>query len=293
MVISTGGHRITTINAPEGVGPQWFDIAVAILCGKPLVIWSQSIGPFAFRSQRNREMVRAMLSAAKQIFIRDSASRREVEALGVPPTRLSQTHESVFGLFDVVATRAKPTCRPATLGISVYATNRRTKAAFGEYVRCLSALVNHAIDVGYEKIRFFPMELELADRPCIESVISRTLRRDCCEIVEGFPGTVEHLNAIAECRMFVGHKTHSVVFALTAGTPVLALAYHKKTEDFMSQFGLTEYCIPDSELNEGRVLKVFESINANLDAISAQEVRVGAELARQVREDFARLFVAQ
>ncbi|MGQ9663518.1 MAG: polysaccharide pyruvyl transferase family protein [Kiritimatiellia bacterium] len=293
LVISTGGHRITTINAPEGVGPQWFDIAVTILCGKPLVIWSQSIGPFAFRSERNRAMVTAMLSAANRIFIRDDASRHEVEALGVSTMHLSQTHESVLGLFDVVTTRRKPTCRPATLGISVYATNRRTKKAFSEYVRCLGSLVNHAIEVGYQKVLFFPMELERADRPCIESVISRTLRKDRCEIVEGFPETVEHLNAIAECRMFLGHKTHSVIFALVAGTPVLALAYHKKTEDFMSQFGLREYCVPDSEMNEERLLTVFENINANLDAISEQESRVGAELGKKVREDFATLFAAQ
>ena len=107
------------------------------------------------------------------------------------------------------------------------------------------------------------------------------------KIVEGFPGTIEHINAMAQCRIFVGHKTHSVVFALVAGTPLIAIAYHKKTEDFMAAFGLSEYCIPGGQLSGPLLVALFDAVNGNLDAIQEQEEKTGSALCHRVCEDFA------
>src|SRR3989304_8116038 len=74
LVLSTGGHRLTTINARDAIGSQTFDMAVALLWNKPLILWSQSIGPFDFRWPKNKLMVQKIVSNASQIFIRNKAS---------------------------------------------------------------------------------------------------------------------------------------------------------------------------------------------------------------------------
>jgi len=149
-------------------------------------------------------------------------------------------------------------------------------------------LIDHAIEAGY-KVRFFPMELQGTDRHCIEAVINSVDKKGNCEIVEGFPGTLDHINAVAQCKIFVGHKTHSQIFSLVTATPLLAIAYHKKTEDFMAQFGLEKYCIADAQLSTEKLIQLFDKINNNLDSINRKEEEVGSKMCVQVRKDFARM----
>ncbi len=285
LVISTGGHHLTTIIAGSIKTPQIFEMAAALLYGRPLLLWSQSIGTFDFKSPASEPMIQRILSSAGQIFIRDEASEQEIQKIGVSLEHVSKTRESVFGLCNVVESRTKPSNRPNVMGVSVWTGNKQTSQAWEYYTRSFAALIDRAIEAGYE-IRFFPMEMQGADRPCIEDIIRCVRKKESCEIVEGFPGTVEHINAISQCKVFVGHKTHSQIFSLVAATPLLAVAYHKKTEDFMAQFGLEDYCIAETQLSAEKLIEIFDRINVNLDAISRKQQDVASEMCEQVRDDF-------
>jgi len=289
MVLSTGGHHVTTMFVPDAVTPQIFDMAAALLYDKPLVLWSQSIGPFSFKLSKSRLMVQKILSSASQIFIRDEASTDQIKKMGVSLEHVSKTRESVFGLCDIVKSRIRPSKRAEVMGIAVYVHTRANQLKeHEEHRRYFASLVDHAIEAGY-KVRFFPMELQGTDRHCIEAVINRVDKKENCEIVEGFPGTSDHINAVAQCKMFVGHKTHSQIFSLVAATPLLAIAYHKKTEDFMAQFGLEKYCIADTQLSAEKLIKLFGEINNKLDTINQKEEEAGSKTCMQVKEDFARM----
>ncbi|NQT02596.1 MAG: polysaccharide pyruvyl transferase family protein [Planctomycetes bacterium] len=289
IVISTGGHHITTMFVPDAATPQIFDMAVALLYEKPLLLWSQSIGPFEFKSQKSKLMVQKILSGASQIFIRDEASAEQINEMQVSLEHVSKTRESVFGLCDIVKSRTKPSNRPPVMGISVYVHTRAGRLEeHNNHPRYFASLIDHAIEAGY-KVRFFPMELQGTDRHCIEAVIHSVNKKENCEIVEGFPGTSDHINAIAKCRIFIGHKTHSQIFSLVAATPLLAIAYHKKTEDFMAQYGLEKYCITDEQISTEKLIELFDKINNNLDFISQKEEEAGSQMCKQVREDFAKM----
>ena len=289
LVLSTGGHHITTMFVPDAVTPQIFDMAVALLYGKPLVLWSQSIGPFDFRLAKSKLMVQKILSGAEQIFVRDEASADQIRKMGVSLERVSRTFETVFGLCDVVKSRAKPSERSPVMGVAVYVYVRANRLKeHDNYTRCFAPLIDHAIEAGY-KVRFFPMELAGTDRACIEAVINSVDKKENCEILEGFPETSEHLDAVARCRMFVGHKTHSQVFSLVAATPLLAVAYHRKTEDFMAQLGLEKYCVDDAQIGAEKLIEMFDEMNNNLDVISRKQQEMGSKMCAQVKRDFARM----
>jgi polysaccharide pyruvyl transferase WcaK-like protein len=289
IVISTGGHHITTMFVPDAVTPQIFDMAAALLYEKPLLLWSQSIGSFQFKSPKSRLMVQKILSGAAQIFIRDEDSAEQIKEMQVPLKHVSKTRESVFGLCDIVKSRTKPSTRPPVMGISVYVHTRANQLKEHENTpRYFASLIDHAIKAGY-KVRFFPMELQGTDRQFIEAVINNVNKKGNCEIVEGFPGTSDHINAVSQCRMFIGHKTHSQIFSLLAATPLLAIAYHKKSEDFMAQFGLEKYCITDAQISAEKLIELFDEINNNLDLINEKQEMTGSEMCKQVKEDFAKM----
>jgi len=292
MVLSTGGHHVTTMFVPDAVTPQIFDMAAALLYDKPLVLWSQSIGPFNFKSPKSKLMVQKILSGAEQISIRDEASAEQIKKMGVSLEHVSKTCESVFGLCDIVKSRIRPSKRPAIMGVAVYVHTRASRLQeHEEHPRYFAALIDHAIEAGY-KARFFPMELQGTDRACIEAVINNVNKKEHCEIVEGFPGTSDHINAVAECKIFIGHKTHSQIFSLVAATPLLAISYHKKTEDFMAQFGLTKYCITDAQISAEKLIELFDEINNDPDAINKKEEEAGSKMCTQVKQDFADMIKA-
>jgi polysaccharide pyruvyl transferase WcaK-like protein len=289
LVISTGGHHLTTIIAGSIKTPQIFDMAIALLYDRPLLLWSQSVGTFEFESPANQKMVQKILSGAGQIFIRDEDSEEQIRMLGISLKHVSKTRESVFGLYDIVKSRTKPSERQNILGVSVWTGNKKAASAWEHYVRTFAALVDHAIETGGYKVRFFPMEMQGADRPCIEDVINHVGKKEHCEITEGFPGTIEHINAIAQCKIFLGHKTHSQIFSLVAATPLIAVAYHRKTEDFMAQFGLEDYCIVDTQLSSEKLIEMFEKISSNLDTVGRKQQEIALGMYQQAGEDFKRM----
>jgi polysaccharide pyruvyl transferase WcaK-like protein len=289
IVISTGGHHITTMFVPDAVTPQIFDMTAVLLLGKPLILWSQSIGPFNFTSPKNKLMVQKILSGTGQIFIRDEDSTEQIKLMDVSLEKMSKTHESVFGLCDIIKSRIKPSERTPVMGVAVYVHTRANQIAeHKNHPLYFASLINHAIEAGF-RVRFFPMELQGTDRACIEAVINNVDRKENCEIAEGFPGTSEHINAVAQCRIFVGHKTHSQIFSLVAATPLLAIAYHKKTEDFMAQFGLEKYCITDTKLSADRLIEIFDEINKSPDAVSNKIEETSRKMCTRVKEDFAEM----
>jgi colanic acid/amylovoran biosynthesis protein len=289
LVISTGGHHLTTIIAKSIKTPQIFDMAVALLYKKSLLLWSQSIGTFTFDCPASRAMVKKILTKAAQIYIRDETSAGEIQKLGIEDKETVKTYESVFGLYDVVKSRVQPSARPNIIGVSVWTGNKHNSRDWGNYIQCFARLINYAIYKTGCKIRFFPMEMQGSDRLCIEEIINTIYDKDSCEIVEGFPCTVEHINEVSKCRLFIGHKTHSQIFALVSATPLLAIAYHKKTNDFMTQFGLGDCCIADTQFNSDRLIQIFDYIIENLDFISRSQHETAGKISEQVKKDFAQM----
>jgi len=290
-VLTTGGHRLTTILTQDVVCPQTFDMSAAVLLGKPLVLWSQSIGPFDFTNEESRAQIVKIIDSATRVYVRDETSVSEVAGLGASTESLIETADSVFGLRDMAVSQpAKPPSeRDPVMGVSVYAPRVRDLAKYEHEVRSYSMLLNHAIESGYS-VRFFPMAVgDGRERQYIKDVMQGVKNKDACSIVEGDVETPEHLQLVNECRLFVGHKTHSVVFALMAGVPLIAIAYHKKTEDFMEQFGLGEYCVPEAEVTGEKLVALFENLNRHLDDVSRKEIDMADERDRRVRKDLADL----
>jgi polysaccharide pyruvyl transferase WcaK-like protein len=155
-------------------------------------------------------------------------------------------------------------------------------------VRCLSEFVDYAVSHGYTP-RFFPMGLKGSssdDRPLIHEIIASARDGDKCLVEDDDLDTLTHLAEVAKCKLFVGHKTHSVIIALITGTPVVAIAYHRKTLDFMRQYELSGFCVHDRDLDGDSLIRVFERVCASLDRIARQEHKKSCEFSEAIRGDF-------
>ncbi|MEK7754578.1 MAG: polysaccharide pyruvyl transferase family protein [Planctomycetota bacterium] len=286
LVIGTGGHHLSSEIGWDGVCPNSFDMAAAVLSGKRVGLWSQTVGPFRFRDVRNRDLVRALLSRVECLYVRDTESVVEVERLG-GPVKLFKTYESVLGLSDTFgAIRVQRRERPI-LGVAIYSAQARTTEAHAHYTGAIAEAVRHAIGTGWQ-VWFFPMEMRgspVDDRPCIRDIVS-AIPSELCQVWDDDVDTRTHLRKVAECDAFIGHKTHSTIFALLTGTPLLAIAYHRKTRDFMKQYRLEEFCIDECDLTGERLCAAFDRLRAALNGVAQQEWRTTQQLGAAVRRDF-------
>lgn len=288
LVISTGGHHVTSILAPDTVSPQTFEMATALLCGKKLHLWSQSIGPFEFIDERNKLFIKKILSQATQIFIRDILSFKEIEKLGSGRDNLLKTYESVFGLSRYIEPLVPLSERPAVLGVSVYSAQSRGAQAYADYIESIATVSNYAITLGY-RVLFFPMQVEgevADDRPCIHDIQTLIDSRDACGVFQDSDNMIDHINEVAKCKLFVGHKTHSIIFALLTGTPLLAIAYHPKTRDFLKLFGLEQNCIDDNELGGEVLVQMLERIISESNSIYERELSESRKFSGIVSSSF-------
>jgi len=70
----------------------------------------------------------------------------------------------------------------------------------------------------------------------------------------------ELLNVFESLDFLVATKTHSVVYGLRKCIPTFAIAYEKKTDDFMRCFNLGNFSLPLSDFNSKTAFEKFEKM---------------------------------
>jgi polysaccharide pyruvyl transferase WcaK-like protein len=271
VAISTGGHHITTLLSRDAISEQIFDMAVTLGSRKKLVLWSQSVGPLVFFNPRNEKFIRKILLEAHRIFIRDEQSKELLTERDIV-RRIDFAYETVISLNQVIGTWVPPSERENILGISIYSTTQRSPEELEKYISVMAEASGHAVAKGI-KVQFFPMEVKGStpdDRWLIQMIRERCGNPGMIGMEDEDLPTPEHLRRVGACRYFIGHKTHSIIFALTAGTPLVAIAYHAKSSDFMQQYGVPQFCIDEDELSGERVIRSFDLLMDNLDITGNQ-----------------------
>ena len=286
IVISTGGHHLTTRFYPNGNCAMIYDLILTKLFKKRYIIWSQTFGPFNYTSKICQCAMKKIIDGASTVFVRDLHSKIDLHEIGIDYTKMIDSYESVMGLADVVTPYVNPSRREKIIGMTVYNAERRSPEEHAKYVREVSAIGDFCCELGYH-IRFFSHEMRGAvidDRPLIKEIV-RSMKNGNVSIEEDDYNTVDHLRAVAKCCMFIGHKTHSVVFGLATGTPMLALAYHPKTVDFMKMYDLSENCLLENDLS--KVPLVLSRMLDNLDSIGLKQYNTSVAIRKKLQSDLA------
>lgn len=287
-IISVGGHHYCTLLSKDLVSVVNFDAMSVLHQNKTFTCFSQTFGPFRYDNLRNRQVTLAILNSCK-LFPRESESKERLLEFGIKPENISMTYETVISLNSLFKEYKMPSLRAKRVGISVYCTQRRNEEDETNYINSMSALCSYIISKGYE-IVFFPMEIKGTppdDRPYIQNIIKNIANPSSCKIVDEDLETAAHLEYLAECKIFVGHKTHSNIFALATGTPLLAIAYHPKTVEFMKQYGLERNVIEDSFISAEKLEMMFDDIAADIDTIGLRQYNTSKELTQCIHESLS------
>ncbi len=247
-----------------------YTIAFAILCNKPHYMLPQSIGPITRPWQR--WLTRWALNHSRLTMIREPASVREMVAIGADHNRWVAVPDLAFGFPPAPAEIARAwlaqhgvSCDTDRPCIGVTAMNWRAQnSAFNlqkQYEDALCGALSRFAAASHARLIFFPHAIgptiEQDDRVVARQIAARLSGCDVTLIEEQASPDVMKA-AFGQMELFVGTRMHSNIFALSGGTPVVAIGYLHKTEGIMRMLNLASFVIDIRHLTADALLEKIE-----------------------------------
>ena len=280
IILSAGGHHLTDINGLIPFLLQSYQLFLAILIGKPTVIYSQTIGPFIRFPVLLKFITKFILNRVKLIMVREEQSKDIlINDLKIKESSVHLTADIVFLLKPSEANRIKnifkaesinDTKNKLLVGITVYKSkyynSSNPEKKFIDYKETMAKMADFLIETFNATVIFIPMEMQYnADIPLIVNITDLMQHRNDVKILRNIYSSKDTMGIIKELDLFIGAKTHSIIFSLSQCTPVLCIAYHPKSQEFMKMFNVEKYSMDIESLD-------FKEIKDNIeDLINEKE----------------------
>ncbi len=287
IIVSCGGEVLW-----GGLSYMLFNLSeifLGKLLGKPVVIYSQSVGPF--RGRIHEWVVRAFLNRADLITLRETVSERYLKEIGVskPPTLV--TADSAFLLQPIAAPRAKELLakegidsdRPLvgmTLRWWGFPGSTDGERRFRNYIEVMSRIADYVISKLDATIVFMPQvivpSLEEDDRLVAKEVFELINHKARFKLLSENYSPEELKGIIGQTSLFIGTRMHSNIFATSMYVPTVAIGYRHKTEGIMAMLGLEEYVCEIATLK-------FEELATKIDRAWRNRREISQGLAGRIK----------
>ena len=262
VVSKPGNFLYTSGNLGLTLMLSVYTMGYAILAGKPLYLFPQSIGPL--QRKRDQKLVRWVLNRARIIMIRELISLEEIRKAGVKNSRCYLVPDLTFAFQGAPREEAIGFLRSLgidieidrpLLGVTAINWNPRTANTHLQmrYEESLKAAIKYHLEKFGGKVVIFSHVCGKAlvndDRIPSRRIAERLGDNQRVILVDKLlpPELLKSMYGMMD--IFIGTRMHSNIFALSEGVPVIAIAYLHKTWGVMRMMGLEEWVIDIEEIN--------------------------------------------
>jgi len=301
LIVGAGGGYLYTTSPLHGnvvLLSTLYSLSFALLLGKPLYLFSQSIGPFSSKAQAY--LVKRLLRKAKHVQARDDVTQAWVRTWKKGPP----VYRTCDAAFLVQAEEADVTLVPAEtaenrVGLTVRRWFRNSKKQEA-YEEVMARFVSWICEEKRGVIHFIPQvtycETGDDDRICARKILSKCDDRLPVQTIENDLSPQQVKGLCGEMDLFVGTRMHSNIYALSAGVPSLAIAYQPKTHEIMRELGLGDLVLDIEDLDLSSLQKAFHELVSSRQQISEQVKTIIPQLQRKaglgaqlIEEDYLNL----
>lgn len=250
LVISTGG---TYLVEHYKLKNRFEELHKDIRLGKPLVLFTQSLGPF--EDPKNRETMRRIADATLLVLLRDAKSQRHLRDIGVTHDRLAVVSDSVFALARTDWLQAPPrrTGRDRLrIAVSVrrwtHFEGRDQTSGTEHYEAAVADAVAALVRERNAEVVFLSTcqgvpeylydDSQIADR--IRDRLPAEVQR-AVSVDHGFHSPAALMEELANFDCAISTRMHMAILGLCVGLPVLPIAYEFKTTELFNTLGQGEW----------------------------------------------------
>lgn len=257
LIISSGG---TYLVENYSLSHRIFDYRLTQSLGRPLVFFTQSLGPFS--KPETRKSLAQVFDESALILVRDNLSLNNLADLGVKNKNLHIAADAAFALSDPAAIEAaKNQSRMPNAPLKIAVSVREWRhfktidpsEGMQKYLEAIEALITHLIESRNAKIKFLSTCQGMPEYWADDSKVARM-------IVENLPDHIKksvevdtdfhHPAVLAEMLkgydLVIATRMHMAILALGVGIPVFPIAYEFKMRELFAKLG-QGCCVQDIE----------------------------------------------
>jgi polysaccharide pyruvyl transferase CsaB len=256
------------------------EVSLAQDAGIPVMVYAISAGPLTKASARER--VRAALTRASLVTVRDRPTRQLLEEIGVHREIIVSADPALLleaeplTLDEILRAEAiDPHAR--LIGFSVREPGPAAPHLDADhYHRLVANVADFMVDRLDSEVVFFPMERKMFDVQHSHGVVAHMQHAQRATVLkrEYTPGQI--VSILQHFEFTVGMRLHFLILSALAGLPFVALPYASKVTGFLEDLGLE--APPFEQMSPGRLI-------AHIDR--AWDLR--AELSARIQNALPRL----
>jgi polysaccharide pyruvyl transferase WcaK-like protein len=271
LVIDLSGISFVDGRGPAILAYNCVVVLLPRLLGKPLLKYSQALGPF--RRRVNRWCAGRFLPKTAAIAARGRITEEHLGDLGLPPGKVRLCADAAFGMRIGPEARRKSDdatnnglFRRSTVAITpsnvVHELCRKAGIA---YPRCMAEFVRDYLILqrGYD-VLLLPHSARPGKRSAknndlmICREIYRLAARPECHLLPEGVYDAETLRAmIGKCRFLVTSRFHAMVSGLAMGVPLMLVGWSHKYAEVLEAFDLEMFALDYADLSPDRLRCLF------------------------------------
>jgi colanic acid/amylovoran biosynthesis protein len=287
-VIATGGTYLVPYYR---LSPRIVNFLVCLALGQPLVLFTQSLGPF--EGGAGGILLRAILRRCRLIFVRDDSSRRHLRAVGVAKSRIVMCADAAFALAPSPFMEEKENrctgAHPLRVAVSLrdwpHFRDREGGGTMDSYLEAMTELVSTLVTRHRAAVTFVSTcqgePAYWTDDSCVaDRVVDRLPPRvrDTVRVDRTHRSPQELIERFRGFDVVVATRMHAAILALCARRPVMGIAYEFKTRELMQRVGFGELVLDIEDATGARLVAMFERLIRDRATIeTALGRRVAAE----------------
>lgn len=264
VVVSVGGGYLYddgSIGAKRNLARRLHYLTLAARSGRPCVLFSQSVGPFA--GPASRRLTGAVVRRMSAVAVREEISLEECRQMGAESAHLcddvvfAEGWSRTSGRGEAIARRLW-TAEGAPLAVTVldwkFGGDKDWQGRQERYLAAVAAVLrSQARRTGRRVAVVSQVVAHDGDRDDAvgRQLVQRVGASLATEVSLAELSTDDIVDFYRHCELLIASRMHSAIFALIAGTPTIALAYLPKSTGIMQRLGQGSLVLPMAELQMG------------------------------------------
>jgi colanic acid/amylovoran biosynthesis protein len=279
VVVSCGGGFLLSHRFSVALMQHLVQIKTAIDQNKPVIIYSQSIGPF-YNGLMQR-LSKKVLNKVNKIYIRESVSDTWLEKIGCSNTNIELVPDSAFSMqseasekIDDLFSEIKEMHSGPIIGMTVRDWNFPEVDApeyhRQKYIDSVRNAIEHLRSKYNAKVLLMPQVLgpnSFNDDRIISREVLKDIDSTKAELLDYDLHPKELKYLYSKMDMFVGTRMHSNIFALSSIVPTVAINYEHKTRGIMEMLNLNEYVVDIKDIEPEAFTIMLDHCWSNKDHI--------------------------
>lgn len=256
-------------------------ILPAIVLNKPIILYSQSIGPFnSFSSY----LAKFCMNRAVFIIIREEISKNYLEEMGIK-TPIYLAPDCAFILEPSPDERIKEILEKESIEVRFPLVGVSVNSMFlndENYLHTLSKLIDYMIEKYNLNVLLIPHVISLSDKIKGDEIInkeiySRIKYKENVNLIQGDYSPNELKGIIKLVDVFIGGRMHANIAAISNNIPTLATSWSHKYQGIMKTLGQENYVINIENIE-------FDALKLIIDDLWSKREKIKKELEVKVEE---------